>query len=330
MIIVTGGAGFIGSNIVKALNRRGIEDILIVDQASNHSNLNNLFDLRVSDYIDYTDFHRNLLSRSFTNDVQAILHQGACSDTMAVDANKIMSTNFCFSKDLLNSCIDFEVPLIYASSAAIYGAGDSFSVNPRDEAPLIIYAYSKYLFDRLVRTKIQGKNSQIVGLRYFNVYGPRETHKGMMSSIIYQMFNQIRTGGNISLFQGTGRFGDGEQRRDFIYIDDIVNVNLHMLDNRDISGIVNVGTGRSRSFNDAAMAVINAMRNLENKQTLSLEEAQNTGLIRYKPMPVELVGKYQSYTEADISTLSHSRFTQEMMKLEDGVNAYVKILFDQK
>ena len=330
MIIVTGGAGFIGSNIVKGLNKRGIEDILIVDQASTDMNLSNLFNLKTSDYIDHAEFHQNLINGRIPNDIQAVIHQGACSNTMSLDANEMMKTNFCFSKDLLYSCIKSEVPLIYASSAAIYGVGTSFSVDPQDEAPLNIYAYSKYLFDRLVRKEIQSNTSQVVGLRYFNVYGPRESHKGMMASIVYQIFNQLRTSGKVSLFEGTDGFSSGEQRRDFIYVDDIVNVNCHMLENRDISGIVNVGTGRSRSFNDVAMAVINALRNFESKPKLSLEEAQNIGLITYKPMPLGLSDKYQSYTEADIRTLIDAGFTEEMSDLEDGVDAYVKILLNDQ
>ena len=330
MIIVTGGAGFIGSNIIKGLNKRGIEDILIVDQASTDMNLSNLFDLKASDYMDHAEFHQNIVNGGIPNGIQAVIHQGACSDTMSVNANEMMKTNFCFSKDLLYSCIKSEVPLIYASSAAIYGASNSFSVDPQDESPMNIYAYSKYLFDRLVRKKIQSNTSQVVGLRYFNVYGPRESHKGMMASIVYQMFNQLRNYGSVSLFEGTDGFSSGEQRRDFIYVDDVVNINCHMLDNSDVSGIVNVGTGRSRSFNDVAMAVINAMRKLEDREKLSLETAQNIGLITYKPMPVVLSDKYQSYTEADISTLIDTRFTEEMSDLEDGVDAYVKILFDDQ
>ena len=257
MIIVTGGSGFIGSSIVQSLNERGIDNILVIDDLTDAEKVCNLSDLRTIDYVHWADFSKQLEKDGLPKGTQAVLHQGACSDTMATDGRNIMEANFTFSKKLLKSCVNSRIPLIYASSAAIYGKGRKFSGNSKDEIPLNVYGYSKYLFDRLVNDRIMTCHSQVVGLRYFNVYGPREEHKGRMASMIHQLFKQVESHGNVSLFEGTHGFGNGEQRRDFISVKNVVSVNLYMLDHTYVRGIVDVGTGKSQSFNDVALAVIN-------------------------------------------------------------------------
>ena len=326
MIIVTGGSGFIGSNIVKSLNERGIDNILVIDDLTNAEKVRNLTDLRTIDYSYWVDFSRQLEKGELPKGTQAVLHQGACSDTLATDGRSVMEANFTFSKILLKSCVNRKIPLIYASSAAVYGKGSHSSVDQRDERPLNVYGYSKYLFDRLVNERIRTCHSQVVGLRYFNVYGPREEHKGRMASMIYQLFIQMESHGSINLFEGTHGFGNGEQRRDFISVKDVVSVNLYMLDHTYVRGIVNVGTGKSWSFNDVALAVINGYREIEGKSKLSLQEAQKSEIIRYYPMPKELERKYQSFTEANIDSLRESGFDQEITELEDGVGDYVRHL----
>ena len=326
MIVVTGGAGFIGSNIVRALNEQGREEILVVDDLSDASKVVNLTDLRTTDYADRTTFQREIINHGLPAETTAIFHQGACSDTMATDGQEVMQTNFTFSKNLLEVCIEAQVPLIYASSAAVYGRDGPFSVGVKNEIPLNIYAYSKFLFDQLVRSRLSTCRSQVVGLRYFNVYGPREAHKGRMASVVYQLFQQFQSRGSIRLFNGTGGFPDGEQRRDFVSVEDIALVNLYMLDHPKASGIINVGTGCSRSFNDVALAVINTCRAGHGEPEWSLQDAQQSEAIVYFPLPTELDGKYQSFTEADLKELRTLGYADEMMSLEVGVRNYVSYL----
>jgi ADP-L-glycero-D-manno-heptose 6-epimerase len=323
MIVVTGGAGFIGSNIVLALNEKGQEEILVVDDLSDVSKIANLSDLRTTDYVDRKAFQSEICNHGLPAETTAIFHQGACSDTMSDDGRAMMQTNFTFSKNLLEVCIEAEIPLIYASSAAVYGRDGPFVVDAGNESPLNVYAYSKCLFDQLVRSRLSACRSQVVGLRYFNVYGPRETHKGRMASAVYQLFQQYQRRGSIRLFEGTGGFTDGEQRRDFVSVNDVALVNLYMLDHPEVSGIVNVGTGCSRSFNDVALAVINTCRTGCGESAWSLEEAQQSEAIVYFPLPVELFGKYQSFTEADLHELRALGYTDEMTSLEAGVRHYV-------
>jgi ADP-L-glycero-D-manno-heptose 6-epimerase len=326
MIVVTGGAGFIGSNIIHALNKQGREEILVVDDLSNATKVVNLSDLKVIDYVDRMDFHREITNRGLRAEVSAVFHQGACSDTMATDGREVMKTNFTFSKNLLEVCIGAQIPFIYASSAAVYGREGPFDVNAENETPLNVYAYSKYLFDQLVRSRLGRCRSQVVGLRYFNVYGPREAHKGRMASVVYQLFEQFQHDGSIHLFKGTGGFPDGEQRRDFISVHDVALVNLYMLDHPGFSGIVNVGTGCSRSFNDVALAIINTFRSVRGETEWSLKDAQRSEAIVYFPIPAELEGRYQSFTEGDLQTLRASGYEGAMTDLEVGIRHYVKDL----
>ena len=323
MIVVTGGAGFIGSNIVRALNEQGREEILVVDDLSDASKVVNLSDLRTTDYVDRTTFQREIVDHGLPAKTTAIFHQGACSDTMATDGREVMQTNFTFSKNLLEVCIEAQIPLIYASSAAVYGRDGPFAVGVKNETPLNVYAYSKYLFDQLVRSRLSACRSQVVGLRYFNVYGPREAHKGRMASVVYQLFQQFQSQGTIRLFEGTGGFPDGEQRRDFVSVKDVALVNLYMLDHPEASGIINVGTGCSRSFNDVALAVINTCRAGRGEPEWSLQDAQQSEAIVYFPLPAELNGKYQSFTEADLQELRALGYADEMTSLEAGVRHYV-------
>jgi len=254
--------------------------------------------------------------------VEALFHQGACSDTTETDGRYMMENNYRYSRQLLEWCQDEEVPLLYASSAAVYGAGPEFKEERRCEKPLNVYGYSKFLFDQTVRRILPEKNSQIVGLRYFNVYGPNEAHKGHMASVAFHAFNQFRAEGRVKLFVGSGGYGDGEQRRDFVHVDDAVAVNLWLLERRDVSGVFNCGTGRAQTFNEVAAAVINTLRGTR----ASPQELAEEKLIHYVPFPAQLQGKYQSYTQADLSRLRAAGLPGEFMNVEDGVGSYVKEL----
>jgi len=318
--IVTGAAGFIGSRLVAALNRRGISEIIAVDDLERADKFRNLVGCEIADYLDKADF----LSRlgDFEGAVEAILHQGACSDTMETDGRYMMENNYRYSMELLEWCQEEQVPLVYASSAAVYGGGSEFREERRFERPLNIYGYSKFLFDQYVRRVLPEANGQIVGLRYFNVYGPNEAHKGRMASVAFHAFNQFRAEGKVKLFVGSDGYANGEQRRDFVHVDDCVAVNLWMLERRDVSGIFNCGSGRAQTFNDVAAAVINALRGTRaTPQELSAQK-----LIEYVPFPPQLVGKYQSYTQADLSRLRAAGLPGEFMTVEEGVASYVKDL----
>ncbi|CAN5273716.1 ADP-glyceromanno-heptose 6-epimerase [soil metagenome] len=309
MIIVTGGAGFIGSNLIAALNARGINDVIVVDNLTDGRKFRNLADLHIADYADQNDFLVALRAGDdFGGGVSAVFHQGACSTTTEWDGRYMMRNNFDYSKELLLYCLERDLPLIYASSAAVYGAGSGFSEQEAHERPLNVYGYSKLLFDQYVRRALPSARSQIVGLRYFNVYGPREQHKGSMASVAFHFDRQIREDGEARLFVGSGGYGDGEQRRDFIYVEDAANVNLWFLDHPDVSGIFNVGTGRSQSFNDVARAVI---------------DWHGGGRIRYVPFPDRLARAYQSYTEADIGALREAGYATPFESVEEGVRLYL-------
>jgi ADP-L-glycero-D-manno-heptose 6-epimerase len=233
----------------------------------------------------------------------------------------MMENNYAYSRRLLDWCQEEDVPFIYASSASVYGAGPDFREDRRYEKPLNVYGYSKFLFDQHVRS-LEHRGSQIAGLRYFNVYGPNETHKGRMASVALHAWQQLHGEGKVKLFVGSGGYSDGEQRRDFVYVDDVVAVNLWLLERRDVSGIFNCGTGRAQSFNRLAVAVINAV----NRTNLTLHEIVAKGLIEYVPFPEALKGKYQSFTEADMSRLKAVGYPGEFMNVEQGVAAYVKEL----
>jgi ADP-L-glycero-D-manno-heptose 6-epimerase len=324
--IVTGAAGFIGSNIVKALNDRGITDIVAVDDLTDADKFKNLVDCEIAEYVDRKDFLEVVESGELGNNITAILHQGACSDTMETDGRYMMENNYRYSLSLLEWCLEEAVPLIYASSASVYGAGTTFKEDRSFEAPLNVYGYSKFLFDQAVRARIDDAGSQVAGFRYFNVYGPRESHKGRMASTAYHFFNQYRANGKVKLFEGSHGYGNGEQRRDFISVEDVVKVNLHFLDNENVSGIFNVGTGRSQPFNDMAVATVNAVRALEGKSSKSLAELQREDVIEYIPFPDALKGKYQSFTQGDVALLRESGYAEEFLTVEQGVSRYVSWL----
>jgi ADP-L-glycero-D-manno-heptose 6-epimerase len=327
--VVTGAAGFIGSKLVEALNREGVGAILAVDNLENAAKVPNLAGLEIEDYLDKRDFLARLADGQFDGAVEAVLHQGACSDTMQSDGRYMMENNYRYSMRLLEWCQDEEVPLIYASSAAVYGAGKAFAEARENERPLNVYGYSKFLFDQQVRRRLEGASGQLVGLRYFNVYGPNEAHKGRMASVAFHAFNQFAAEGRVKLFVGSGGYADGEQRRDFIHVDDAVSVNLHFLAYRGVSGIFNCGTGRAQSFNDVAAAVINTVRESRGEQRLPAGELAAQGLIQYIPFPEALAGKYQSYTQADMTQLRAAGYASPFMTVEQGVEAYARALLGQ-
>jgi len=323
MHVVTGAAGFIGSKLVEALNRQGVTEILAVDNLENADKFRNLVPCEVEDYLDKRQFLARLEAGQFDGAIDAVLHQGACSDTMATDGRYVMENNYGYSKALLDWCQEEEVPFLYASSAAVYGAGkNGFRVERECEAPLNVYGYSKFLFDQLVRRRLEGRSAQIAGLRYFNVYGPNESHKGRMASVAFHAFHQFKAEGRVKLFVGSGGYGDGEQLRDFIHVDDVVAVNLHFLEFGEMSGIWNCGTGRAQSFNEVAATVVNTARG---GKATAAELAQQK-LIEYIPFPSQLAAKYQSYTEADVSELRAAGYAREFMTVQQGVAAYVEEL----
>lgn len=308
MIVVTGGAGFIGSNIVKGLNRKGFTDILVVDDLKDGTKFVNLVDCKISDYLDKDEFITRIEHGTLPREIQAIFHQGACSDTTEWDGQFMMENNFAYSKELLHFCLDYRIPFIYASSAAVYGEGTVFKEQTEHEKPLNVYGYSKYLFDQYVRNLAHQAQSQVVGLRYFNVYGPREQHKGSMASVAFHLNNQLKNDGVVRLFEGCDGYGDGEQRRDFVYIDDVVDFNLWLLEHPEHSGIFNVGTGRSQPFKDIALAVL---------------DWYQSGKLEFIPFPDHLKGRYQSFTQADISKMRDLGYTKEFHTVEQGVKKYL-------
>jgi ADP-L-glycero-D-manno-heptose 6-epimerase len=312
MIIVTGGAGFIGSNIVAALNARGRTDVLVVDDLQDGAKFRNLADVEIMDYIDKEDFLRQIAAGADLGaPVEAIFHEGACSTTTEWDGRYMMRNNYDYSKALLHWCLKRRVAFLYASSASVYGAGRVFSERREYEEPLNVYGYSKFLFDQYVRRLLPSAASQVVGFRYFNVYGPREQHKGSMASVAYHLHRQLQEGDRVRLFEGCDGYGDGEQRRDFVYVGDAVDVNLWFLDHPERSGIFNLGTGRSQPFNDVARAVI---------------DYYGRGEIEYMPFPEHLRGRYQSYTEADISALRAAGYQAPFATVAEGVRRYMEWL----
>jgi ADP-L-glycero-D-manno-heptose 6-epimerase len=320
--VVTGAAGFIGSNLVKALNDRGVTEIIAVDDLSHGDKFVNLVDCDIADYLDKESFLSDLEGGAFDGAVDAVLHEGACSDTTETDGRYMMQNNYRYSRMLLDYCIDDEVPFIYASSAAVYGSSQTFIETRECESPLNVYGYSKFLFDQLVRRQWEDLSAQVVGLRYFNVYGEREQHKARMASVAFHFFNQYRATGSVKLFEGSGGYGHGEQRRDFVSVEDAVKINLFFLDHPARSGIFNVGTGVAQSFNDVAAATVNACRAAGGEPPLTLAELQRHGIIRYIPFPEELKGKYQSYTQADISALREAGYDEPFLSVEEGVARY--------
>ncbi|MBZ0216364.1 MAG: ADP-glyceromanno-heptose 6-epimerase [Fimbriimonadaceae bacterium] len=311
MIIVTGGAGFIGSNIVKGLNARGHGDIFVVDDLTDGHKFRNIADCRIADYLDKDDFRKRILADESFGKVSAVFHEGACSATTEWDGRLVMDNNYQVTKELLWYCQGRKIPFIYASSAATYGAGAEFAEDPACEGPINVYGYSKWLFDEYVRRHSDALKSQVVGLRYFNVYGPGEAHKGAMASVAWHLNNQIRQDGEVRLFEGTDGYGDGEQQRDFIYVDDVVAINIWFWEQGEQNGIFNVGTGRSQPFNDVANAVIGW---------------HGKGRLRYIPFPDHLKDSYQSYTQADLTRLRNAGYDGAFLTVEQGVRAYLDTL----
>jgi len=308
MIIVTGGAGFIGSNIVQGLNARGITDILVVDDLTDGRKCLNLSDAHIRDYLDKDDFLQRIQSGQSFGPVEAVFHQGACSSTTEWDGKFVMRVNYEYTKVLLGWTSAHRIPFYYASSASVYGGGSVFKEARGNEHPLNAYAYSKFLFDEHLRPLLPGLQSPIVGLRYFNVYGPREQHKGSMASVAFHMQQQLKGGDTVRLFEGCDGYGPGGQERDFIHVDDVVAVNLWLLDHPQVSGIYNCGTGRAQSFNDMAHAVI---------------AHHQRGQIEYIPFPDHLKGRYQSYTQADMGALRQAGYDAPFLSVEQGVQRYM-------
>jgi len=312
MIIVTGGAGFIGSNLVLGLNARGYDNILVVDNLQNGNKFRNLVETRIADYMDRSSFLDRIQQGAFQHDsITAIFHQGACSSTTEWDGRYMMENNYEYSKILFHYCQQHEIPFIYASSAAVYGADMQFKEGLEFESPLNVYGYSKFQFDQYIRRHAKHFSAQVVGLRYFNVYGPREGHKGSMASVAFHLNNQIKQADSLRLFEGCDGYGNGEQRRDFIYVGDVVDTNLWFLDNPQVSGIYNTGTGRSQTFNDVANAVI---------------RYHQRGHIEYIPFPEHLQGCYQSFTEANLENLRAAGCQQVFKSVEEGVQFYMQWL----
>ncbi|EVU10834.1 ADP-glyceromanno-heptose 6-epimerase, partial [Vibrio parahaemolyticus V-223/04] len=309
-IIVTGGAGMIGSNIVKALNEAGINDILVVDNLKNGKKFKNLVDLDITDYMDRDDFLTQIMAGDDFGPIEAIFHEGACSATTEWDGKYMMLNNYEYSKELLHYCLDREIPFLYASSAATYGETETFVEEREYEGALNVYGYSKQQFDNYVRrlwkdAEEHGEQlSQITGFRYFNVYGPREDHKGSMASVAFHLNNQINAGENPKLFEGSGHF-----KRDFVYVGDVCKVNLWFLEN-GVSGIFNCGTGRAESFEEVAKAVV---------------KHHNKGEIQTIPFPDHLKGAYQEFTQADLTKLRAAGCDVEFKTVAEGVAEYLTI-----
>lgn len=321
-VVVTGAAGMIGSNIVHGLNAIGIDDVIAVDDLTDGPKYRNLLGAKLSDYFDRREFYARFAKREFGR-VDAVLHQGACSDTMEHDGRYMLDVNYRCSKDLLDACQDQGTRLLYASSAATYGGSAAFRESPEFEQPLNVYGYSKLLFDNVVRRMLAQATSQVVGFRYFNVYGPREQHKGRMASVAFHHFNQFREHGKVKLFGEYGGYGPGQQSRDFVFVDDVVAVNLWFLQHPERSGIFNLGSGRAQPFNDVAVAAVNAARALKGEATLPLDALVKQGLVEYIPFPDALVGKYQCFTEADLSQLRATGCDHVFADVATGVKRYV-------
>lgn len=328
-IVVTGAAGMIGSNIVHGLNALGHDDVIAVDDLTDGPKYRNLLGARISDYFDKTEFYTRFARGDFGK-VDAVLHQGACSDTMEHNGRFMLDTNYRCSKDLLDACQMQGTRLLYASSAATYGGSDTFREEPAFEQPLNVYGYSKLLFDNVVRRMLPASTSQVAGFRYFNVYGPREQHKGRMASVAFHNFNQFREAGKVKLFGEYGGYGAGGQTRDFISVDDVVAVNLWFLQNPGKSGIFNLGTGRAQPFNDVAVAVVNASRAARGEAAMPLAELVKLGLVEYIPFPDALVGKYQCYTQADMTRLRAVGCDHRFADVATGVARYVEWLGQQE
>jgi ADP-L-glycero-D-manno-heptose 6-epimerase len=313
MIVVTGGAGFIGSNIVKALNEMGRTDILVVDNLKNGKKFINIADCDIADYMDKEDFQQRIFAEQGLPDIEAVFHEGACSATTEWDGKYMLDNNYEYSKDVLHYCLNWKIPFLYASSASVYGDGPTFIEDRQYEKPLNVYGYSKFQFDQYVRQILPTAQSQVVGFRYFNVYGPREQHKGDMASVAFKLHNQILAGENLKLFGEYDGYGPGMQTRDFVYVEDVVKVNLWFLQNPDKSGIFNLGPAAAEPFKHIAEAVI---------------DFHGKGKIEFIPFPEHLKGAYQSYTQADNTALREVGYDEKFHTVAEGVNKYLQWLTD--
>ncbi|MFT3719838.1 ADP-glyceromanno-heptose 6-epimerase [Pseudorhodoferax sp.] len=322
--VVTGAAGFIGSNIIKGLNTRGETDVIAVDDLTQGDKFRNLVDLQISDYVDAGDFY-DRFDQGRYGCVEAVFHEGACSDTMETNGQYMMANNYTLTCRLFEACQRQRTRLLYASSAATYGGSAVFREEPANETPLNVYGYSKLLVDQHLRRALgmqfERARVQVVGFRYFNVYGPREQHKGRMASVAFHQYHQFKAEGQVRLFGEYGGYGPGEQERDFVYVDDVVAVNLWFLDHPDRSGLFNLGTGRAQPFNDVALAVVNARG-----AQLTLEQARQRDAIVYTAFPDALRGKYQCHTQADLTALRAAGCTHEFLDVQAGVTAYMQAL----
>ena len=328
-VVVTGAAGMIGSNLVYGLNAAGIDDVIAVDELTDGMKYRNLLGAKVSDYFDKSEFYRRFAAGELGS-VTAVFHEGACSDTMEHNGRFMLENNYRCSKELLDACQVQGTRLLYASSAATYGASDTFRESPEFERPLNVYGYSKLLFDNIVRRMLPNSTSQVVGFRYFNVYGPREQHKGRMASVAFHHFNQYRDTGKVKLFGEYGGYGPGQQARDFVFVDDVVKVNLWFLEHPDRKGIFNLGSGRAQPFNDVAHAAVNACRAQRGESTLSLADMVAQDIVQYIPFPEALVGKYQCHTEADLANLRSTGCDSKFADVATGVRHYVDWLHAQR
>lgn len=308
MIVVTGGAGFIGSNIVKALNKQGRTDILVVDDLKDGKKFVNIADCDIADYLDKSDFQTRIFAEEGLPEIEMIFHEGACSSTTEWDGKFMMENNYEYSKDLLDYCLNRRIPFLYASSASVYGDGPNFVEERQYEKPLNVYGYSKFQFDQYVRQILPHAQSQVVGFRYFNVYGPREQHKGDMASVAFKLHNQVLAGEKLKLFAEYDGYERGMQSRDFVFVEDVVNVNLWFAANPQQSGIFNLGGGQAEPFKQIAESVI---------------EFHGKGEIEYIPFPDHLKGAYQSFTQADNSKLRAAGYDAPFHTVAEGVKKYL-------
>ena len=332
-VVVTGAAGFIGSNIVRGLNARGIDDIIAVDDLTDGDKFRNLADLQIADYVDADDFYE-LFAEEAYGPVEAVFHEGACSDTMESDGKYMMDNNYSLSCELFQACQAQGTRLLYASSAATYGGSQAFRESPDCEKPLNVYGYSKLLFDQRLRRELgsdfAGAQTQVAGFRYFNVYGPREQHKGRMASVAFHQYHQFLKEGRVKLFGAYGGYEAGGQMRDFVFIDDVVAVNLWFFDHPEQSGLFNLGSGRAQAFNDVALSVVQTMQRQRGKSVPeSLAQARQAQLIEYIDFPAALVGKYQCYTQADLSALRRAGCDHRFADVASGVAQYMDWLQSQ-
>ena len=335
-VVVTGAAGFIGANIIKGLNARGIANIIAVDDLTQGDKFLNLVDLSIADYVDAKVFYEKFAAGGYGK-VEAVFHEGACSDTMEQNGQYMMDNNYRVSCDLFAACQAQGTRLLYASSAATYGGSDTFIETPAYEHPLNVYGYSKLLFDQRLRhvlgTKFENTKNQVVGFRYFNVYGNREQHKGRMASVAFHQYHQFKEHGHVKLFGEYGGYAPGMQQRDFVYIDDVVAVNLWFFDNPTVSGLFNLGTGRAQPFNDIAISVVNTMHSLKSNPASytaqTLEQLVSQQLIQYIPIPAALIGKYQCHTQADLTALRAAGCDHAFADVNQGVSIYIQQLASQ-